>query len=240
MRVIGVGFGRTGTRSTKEALELLGFGPCHHMAELFTQPETIGGWLRAAAGGPVDWSGLLGGYRSAVDWPSVYFWRELVEVYPDARVLLTVRDPQQWYDSVHGTIYRSRTIDPANAPEGLRQALEARPELLDQPRLTAALIWQGTFDDRFDDREHALRVYRDHVAEVRATVPAGRLLEFDVAQGWGPLCEFLGVDVPAEPFPLLNTAASFRERLTDPAALQAGAAPGPEHRGTGRDGSAAR
>ncbi|GAA3751378.1 sulfotransferase family protein [Plantactinospora mayteni] len=217
MRVIGVGFGRTGTRSTKEALERLGFGPCHHMAELFAQPRTIGAWLRAGRGGPVDWAGLLDGYRSTVDWPSVYFWRELIEVYPDARVLLTVRDPQSWYDSVRSTIYRSRTIDPESAPPWLRQALAAHPDLLDQPRLTEALIWQGTFGGRFDDREHALRVYADHVAEVRATVPADRLLEFDVAQGWEPLCEFLGVGLPAEPFPLLNTTASFRERLAAPA-----------------------
>ncbi|GIG91308.1 sulfotransferase family protein [Plantactinospora endophytica] len=221
LRVIGVGFGRTGTRSTKEALELLGFGPCHHMAELFAHPETIREWLRAAQGGPVDWSTLLAGYRSTVDWPSVYFWRDLIEVYPNARVLLTVRDPQRWYDSVSSTIYQGRSVDPEAAPAGLRQAYEARPELLDQPRLTEALIWQGTFGGRFADREHALRVYADHVAEVRATVPTDRLLEFDVAQGWQPLCDFLGVDLPAEPFPLLNTSAAFRERLVDPAGLHA-------------------
>ncbi|GAB3977380.1 sulfotransferase family protein [Plantactinospora veratri] len=221
MRVIGVGFGRTGTRSTKEALELLGFGPCHHMAELFEHPETIGDWLRAAQGGPVDWSRLLDGYHSTVDWPSVYFWRELIDVYPEAKVLLTVRDPERWYDSVRSTIYQSRTLDVESAPPGLRQAFETRPELLDQPRLTETLIWQGTFGGRFEDREHALKVYAEHLAEVRATVPADRLGEFDVAQGWEPLCEFLGVDVPAEPFPLLNTTASFRERLADPAGLRA-------------------
>ncbi|MFY1692013.1 sulfotransferase family protein [Plantactinospora sp. WMMB782] len=217
MRVIGVGFGRTGTRSTKEALELLGFGPCHHMAELFAQPATIADWLRAARGEPVDWSRLLGGYGSTVDWPSVYFWRELIEVYPEARVLLTVRDPQRWYDSVRDTIYRARSIDPEAAPPGLREAVREHPELLDQPRLTDALVWQGTFGGRFEDREHALRVYADHNAEVRATVPADRLLEFDVARGWEPLCAFLGVDLPAEPFPLLNTTASFQGRLAEPA-----------------------
>lgn len=90
----------------------------------------------------------------------------------------------------------------------------------DQPRLAETLIWQGIFDGRFDDREYALRVYADHVAEVRTTVPAERLLEFDPAQGWEPLCDFLGVEVPETPFPLLNTTAAFRRQLADPAGLR--------------------
>ncbi|MBE1491789.1 sulfotransferase family protein [Plantactinospora soyae] len=220
LKVIGAGFGRTGTKSTKEALELLGLGPCHHMTELFAHPETIGDWLRVAQGGSADWDGLLGGYRSAVDWPSAAYWRELMGVYPEAKVLLTVRDPERWYDSVSNTIYRGKSFDPENLPPGLQQAVEAQPELRDQPRLAETLIWQGIFDGRFDDREYALRVYADHVAEVRTTVPAERLLEFDPAQGWEPLCDFLGVEVPETPFPLLNTTAAFRRQLADPAGLR--------------------
>lgn len=220
LKVIGAGFGRTGTKSTKEALELIGFGPCHHMTELFAHPGTIRDWLRVAQGEPADWEALLDGYCSAVDWPSAAYWRELMRAYPDARVLLTVRDPQRWYDSVSNTIYRGRSTDPENMPPGLRQAVEAQPELRDQMRLTDTLIWQGTFDGRFTDREHALRVYADHNAEVRATVPADRLLEFDPAQGWKPLCDFLGVAVPDAPFPLLNTTAAFRQRLAEPAGLR--------------------
>ncbi|RKR87107.1 hypothetical protein BDK92_1380 [Micromonospora pisi] len=220
LKVIGAGFGRTGTRSTKDALELLGFGPCHHMTELFQHPTTIAGWLAASEGGPVDWERVLDGYRSTVDWPSAYFWRELSTAYPDAKVLLTVRDPQQWYDSAASTIYRARSSRPETLPPGVRQALEEQPELRDQPRLVEKLIWQGTFDGRFEDREHAIAVYTAHVAEVRATVPAPRLLEFDPAQGWEPLCSWLGVDPPERPFPLLNTGASFRERITDPEGLR--------------------
>lgn len=219
LEVIGAGFGRTGTRSTKEALELLGFGPCHHMAELFQHPERIPGWLAVAEGGRPDWERLFDGYRSTVDWPGAYFWRDLVATYPEAGVLLTVRDPDRWYDSVAGTLYRPRPSAPSAVSPALRQATEEHPELLDQPRLDEKLIWQGTFGGRFADREHAIGVYTAHLAEVRATVPAGRLLEFDPAQGWEPLCAWLGVEPPDAPFPLLNMGESFRARLTSPDGL---------------------
>ncbi|MFK3982201.1 sulfotransferase family protein [Micromonospora sp. NPDC050397] len=220
LEIIGAGFGRTGTMSTKEALELLGFGPCHHMTELFRQPASIAGWLRVAEGGPADWDSLYAGYRSTLDWPGAYFWRDLVATYPDARVLLTVRDPDRWYDSVASTIYRPRSSDPSTLSPAVRRATEERPELLDQPRLAEKLVWQGTFGGRFADRAHAIGVYTAHLAEVRATVPAGRLLEFDPAQGWEPLCSWLGVDPPDTPFPLLNTGESFRERIADPDGLR--------------------
>ena len=213
LEVIGAGLGRTGTSSVKEALERLGFGPCHHMHEVIEHPETIRGWLRAAEGGPVDWDELLGAYHSAVAWPSVSFWRDLIDVYPDAKVLLTVRDPNAWYDSALHTIYRVRGADPQALPPAVRQRYEEVPALREHPRLTDRLIWDGTFGGRFADRNHALAVYAEHLAEVRATVPADRLLEFDVAQGWQPLCAFLGVDVPDEPFPRLNTSESFRRNI---------------------------
>lgn len=203
LKIIGAGFGRTGTASAKAALETLGFGPCYHMQELFADPSRLGGWLRAAAGEPVDWAELFAGYAATVDWPGAAFWRALAEAYPEAKVLLTVRDPHRWYDSVAGTIYRTRDLDGAVLPPALRE----------QPRLMEELVWQGTFDGRFEDRDHAVGVYRAHIAEVRAAVPAERLLEYDVAQGWEPLCAFLGADIPDTPFPHLNTAESMRQRI---------------------------
>jgi sulfotransferase family protein len=203
LKIIGAGFGRTGTASTKAALETLGFGPCYHMTELFADPTRLQGWLRATAGETVDWAEIFAGYAATVDWPGAAFWRELIEAYPEAKVLLTVRDPDRWYDSVAGTIYLTRDIDTA----------DASPALRDQLRMVNELVWQGTFDGRFEDRDHAIGVYRAHLAEVRATVPAGRLLEYDVAQGWDPLCAALGVAVPDEPFPHLNTAQSMREGI---------------------------
>lgn len=155
MKVIGAGLGRTGTDSVKAALELLGFGPCHHMKEMFANPSSIRSWLRAAEEGRPDFVRLLGGFGSTVDWPSVFFWRQLVEAYPMAKVLLTVRDPQSWYNSVAETLYRSRyeTID-AVSP-AIREQFLARPALRDQPRLVERTIWQGTFRGRFADRAYA-------------------------------------------------------------------------------------
>jgi hypothetical protein len=216
LRVIGAGLGRTGTDSVKAALDLLGFGPCHHMKELFTNPSSIRGWLRAAEEGRPDWGQLLGGYQSTVDWPSVFFWRELVDAYPSAKVLLTVRDPQSWYDSVAETLYRSRYATVDAMPPEIRERFAATPALWDQPRLAERTIWQGTFRGRFTDRAYTLEVYRSHVAAVRDRVPADMILEFDVRDGWAPLCAFLGVSVPAEPFPRLNTSADYRQRLEAP------------------------
>ena len=212
LEIIGAGLGRTGTDSLRAALDRLGFGPCHHMRDLFARPHTIAGWVHAAGGEPVDWGQVLGGYRSAVDWPSVTFWRELVEAYPHARVVLTVREPATWYESVTNTIYRARFRGVDDMPPALWERFRAMPEMADQLALVERLVWEGTFGGRFTDRRHAIEVYEAHIAAVRAYVPAGRLLEFEVAQGWRPLCGFLGVPVPPEGFPRLNTTAAFRAR----------------------------
>ena len=103
--VIGAGFGRTGTMSLKVALEELGFGPCYHMSEVFAHPEHVELWRAAAQGKEVDWEQIFGGYRATVDWPACSFYGELMEKYPDAKVILTVRDPQRWYESAYNTIY---------------------------------------------------------------------------------------------------------------------------------------
>lgn len=199
VHIIGAGLGRTGTDSLRAALDRLGFGPCHHMRELFAQPETIVGWARAARGEHVDWGEILAGYASTVDWPSVAFWRELVDAYPNARVILTLRDPYAWYESATNTIHRAR--------------FAVHPELEEHLRVVERLVWQGTFGGRFTDREHAIAVYEAHYDAVRAYVPEKRLLEFDVRDGWAPLCEFLAVAVPPEDFPKLNTTAAFHSRV---------------------------
>lgn len=200
--VIGTGFGRTGTASLKAALEHLGFGPCYHMFEVIAQPERMTHWARALDGGGVDWDEVFGGYRSTVDWPGCAFWRELTETYPDARVILTVRDPQRWYDSTHDTIYQL-----AKAESGTHDS--------DDPFLPTVkkMIWEGTFDGRFEDREHAIEVFEHHNAEVRRAISSDRLLVYQVGQGWQPLCDFLGVDVPDEEFPHVNDAASLPEMV---------------------------
>jgi hypothetical protein len=201
MDVIGVGFGRTGTLSLKAALEELGFGPCMHMIPVLADAERATLFKKAADGDSDSLDAAMDGYRSTVDWPGTFFWRDLVERHPDAKVLLTVRDPEKWYDSAYRTIYRAAT-----AP---RVSVDVAPAL----DMAHATVWDGTFGGRFADREFALRTFEEHNAAVRRDVPAGRLLEFEVAQGWEPLCDFLGRPVPDGPFPRLNDAAAFQEMV---------------------------
>ncbi len=199
--IIGAGFGRTGTSSLKIALEHLGFGPTHHMFEIRDNPHLLPPWQAAARGEAIDWDETFAGYRSQVDWPGARFWRELADAYPDARVILTVRDPDQWFDSVQAT------IAPFVARRGQHGA--------DHPNAIAAmahqLIVRAIFDDRLDERAHATEVFKDHIATVQATITPARLLTFDVREGWAPLCAFLGCPVPDITFPRLNSSRQFTE-----------------------------
>ncbi len=206
VELIGTGFGRTGTLSTKHALERLGFGPCHHMLEAMAHPGQFRHLEAHVRGEPVDWGAAFAGYRSQVDFPGACVWRELLEAFPEAKVLHTVRDPGRWWDSTRATIWEART---AVAP-WVRRLVPAVDRAF---AVNEALIWEGLFDGRFLDRDHALAVFEARTAEVVATVPADRLLVFEVADGWEPLCAFLDVPVPDEPFPHVNDAAAMGARV---------------------------
>ena len=195
LQVIGAGFGRTGTLSMRDALVRLGFGPCDHMAENFRHPERFTLWEEALrckdAGEPIDWRPLLDGFRAIMDFPGAYFWRELIAAHPDAKVILTIRDPERWYDSAQATIF--------SVPE---EQMSGVAQELDRTRI---------FGDRLDDRAHCQAVFTRHNQVVQETVPPERLLVFDVKEGWEPLCAFLDVPVPEdEPFPRVNEAATFQ------------------------------
>jgi hypothetical protein len=222
LAVIGAGLGRTGTLSLHAALERLGFAPCEHMTNCFAHPERFALWLEAArrkrAGEPIDWRPLFTGYRATVDWPGAYFWRELVAAHPEAKVILTVRDPRRWYDSARATIYaatQARTATPA-ARLLYRLVSVANPRAGNGFRTVKETVWDGTMRGRFENRDESIRIFEEHNREVVATVPPERLLVFDVKAGWEPLCAFLGVAVPAdEPFPHLNDATDFSRRQRD-------------------------
>ncbi|PRY02466.1 sulfotransferase family protein [Allonocardiopsis opalescens] len=208
MQVIGVGFGRTGTVSLRLALEALGFAPCYHMKELYDRPERLALW-RAAAEGRADWTQVLAGYRATLGWPGCAFWPGLVAAFPEAKVILTSRDPAEWYRSAYRTLYRSRF-----GPDGAPRTPEGRAgEVF---AFNEEVIWQGAFGGRFEQPEHAVRVFTEHERRVRAGVPAERLLEFRAADGWAPLCAFLGVPVPDRPYPDTNSAESYRARVLGP------------------------
>lgn len=205
VKVIGAGFGRTGTMSQKAALEQLGFGPSFHMIDIARRPDLLPGWQAAVDGEEVDWEALLAGWESTVDWPACTFWEQIWAAFPDAKVLLSVRDSEAWYASCAKSIHASAQAAVKGELEG--GTIEVSPEAM---RMINDLIWNGTFKGRFDDKAFAMGVFEAHNEHVQREVPADRLLVYDVKQGWEPLCEFLEVPVPGGPMPHLNDATSFR------------------------------
>ncbi|WP_150251291.1 sulfotransferase family protein [Nocardiopsis deserti] len=211
MDVIGAGFPRTGTTSVKAALERLGFGPCHHMSEVLGSAALAGRWAGIAGtpSGEVDWARLLEGWRSGVDWPLSFFWRELVDAFPGARVLLTVRDPHRWYESMRATIFEivRRT---GRDSSGMRvpRELDMIDPLLEHMWLTHFGVPPG----EVPDEATAVAAFERHTARVVAEVPADRLLVYRAGEGWERLCAFLGADVPDEPFPRLNDTEEMRAK----------------------------
>ena len=196
--VVGAGVGRTGTHSLKIALEQLLGGPCHHMVEMMADPTQIPTWIDAIDGRPVDWSAMLAPYRAIVDWPGGSFWPELSTAFPDALVLLSLRDPDSWYRSASNTIFLAfDNLPPEIAPwfDAVRKLLHER------------------FSDQFEDPTAMMDAFVRHNERVRAEVPADRLLEWTAGDGWEPICERLGLAVPAEAFPVTNTTSEFREMI---------------------------
>ncbi len=197
LRVVGAGLGRTGTYSVQLALERLLGAPCYYMLDLFRRPEHVELWNRALDGDP-DWEQLLGGYGASVDWTGAAFYRELAAAYPDALVLLSVRDVDSWWRSFDATV---------------RAALDRAPRD-DDPlgavrRLTLRLL-EERFTAEWRHERSAREAYVRHNDEVREAIASDRLVEWSPGDGWRPLCEPLGVEIPSEPFPHLNTATEFR------------------------------
>ena len=196
-RVIGLGVGRTGTFSMKLALEQLNFGRCHHMEEVDARsPEQISVWA-SAANGKVDWKKAYAGYNSAVDWPTAAFCRERATAYPDAKFILTIRDPERWHASF------SQTIVPLIQPTA-----KTPPELLPFLKMVMAVVQKTGFRIP-STKEEILTAFHRHIEIVTQTIPADRLLLFDVKHGWEPLCQFLGVAVPLGDFPKTNNTKDF-------------------------------
>ena len=195
LSVIGAGFGRTGTLSMKLALEALGFGPCHHMADVLSNPDQLAQWRNVAQGNLPNWDSILEGYKSAVDWPTAYYWRELSKHYPDAKIILTVRSPESWYESFSKTILQ--TIGPENNPLSFG----------------VKIINQAIFNGRPDDRAQAIAAYEKNTMDVKAAFSADRLLTFELGDGWNPLCKFLNKPIPTNPFPKNNSKEEFRAHV---------------------------
>ena len=196
LEIVGAGFGRTGTYSLKAALEHLGYGPCHHMSEVIHDPAQIEAWSQAAAGRP-GFDKIFSGFRSAVDFPVSAHWQDVLDAMPCAKVILSHRDAEDWYGSFSQTIL-PLILDRTAWPD------RARPwfELLERIIIGKALGGRT-------DRDGVLAAYRANEAAAREHEAQGRALVFRVRDGWDPLCRFLGVEVPAEPFPRTNARADF-------------------------------
>ncbi|HEY9183049.1 MAG TPA: sulfotransferase [Gammaproteobacteria bacterium] len=208
LQVLGVGFGRTGTLSLKAALETLGIGPCYHMVEVAARPKDAPIWAAAARGEAVDWRALLAGFAAVADWPATAFWRELLAAFPTARVVLTVRDSTAWHASFRDTVLDKASGPPPPQDSALRAVYD----------LTRELILDGVFGGRAADVVAAISTYEAHNRAVIESVPPERLLVFDPATGWEPLCRFLARPVPPVPFPHLNTRAGFLREYLGPRA----------------------
>lgn len=197
VKIIGASMWRTGTVSLKAALERLTNQPCHHMTELIKHPATIPTWSQAVHSGVADWNFLLNGYSACLDWPSMAFWKELSQFYPDAKILLSTRDPEEWWKSIEQTVLQS-------APT--RQTARTPWELL------VVDLFEKKFVGRKPTKQQALNAYNQHNEEVRRHIAPNRLIEWTFTDGWRPLCDALNLPVPKTDFPHLNTTADYRQK----------------------------
>lgn len=203
LEVIGAGFGRTGTLSLKLALERLGMEKCYHMLEVMHNEGHAAVWQSAARGEEVDWDRLFAGYQASVDWPSCNFWEAQLQHFPNAKVILTRRDPERWYASVMNTIY----------PSSVARREQTDPAIRKHMDMVFEVIWDGLFEGRMDDKEHVVAIYNAHNQHVIDTLPPEKLLVFEASDGWEPLCGFLDLPVPDEPYPWVNSTEDFRARV---------------------------
>jgi sulfotransferase family protein len=208
LHLVGAGLGRTGTHSLKLAIERLTGQPCYHMSEVFGKPDHVDAWRAAIVDGTMpDWEQLLAGYGATVDWPACAFWQQLADAYPEAPVLLSERSSADvWWTSMEQTIVTMLS-------QPVRDAQQAHTRTMSAPLMTS-------FCPEWPDREAVIDAYERHNDHVRETVPAERLVEWRPGDGWAPLCAALGVAVPDEPFPHVNSTAEFRQSMRQEDASQ--------------------
>ncbi len=217
IQIIGAGFPRTGTTTLKHCLETLGYNKTFHMKELIVNPSKLPYWLSLEKTRTTDFDALYEGYQATVDFPCYPFYKEHMVRYPDAKVILTVRPFDAWYESARNTV---RKAGPQTVPEKINMLWK----MVTQPRIRQVvkciqmferIFWTEQFHDRFADTEYAEKVFNQHIEDVKAHVPADKLLVYDVRDGWEPICNFLGKPVPSDPLPHLNKKENFKTMLAE-------------------------
>ena len=215
IKIIGAGFPRTGTTTLKRCLETLGHTKVYHMKELLVNPEKLHHWTELDATGSTDWDALYDGYDASVDFPAYPWYKEHMAQYPDAKVVLTVRDFEGWYKSVFNTVWQA-------GPQTPLEKIKMMGKLLTNSRVRNVVkcikffkktFFAGELQGKFLDKKFARQVWKNHIKSVKETVPSEKLLVYDVRDGWGPICKFLGVPEPSEPLPHLNKKENFKEML---------------------------
>ena len=201
LKVIGANFGRTATMSLKQGLEILGFEKCYHMSEVVVHPEHVKLWLDAWRGKDI-WTTLFAGYQAAVDWPAAAFWPQLMHVYPEAKIVLSIRDADKWFESARNTIFQSMDSNLLAKDEVLRTRIEMLKEI----------IVDGTFNGDLSNKDKCIKIYKENIERCRSEVPLDRLIEFDTFLGWEQLCKELDCKIPEKPYPHVNKAKEFTHR----------------------------
>ncbi len=215
MKVIGTGLGRTGTMSLKKALEQLYGGKCFHMTELLHLPKRIKYLKAYEKNGATDWAALFEGFNTVTDYPICLYYETLLEKYPDAKFVHTIRNPEKWYASVRETIYRGK---PKNVKEGLRlvynliRSSDMR-KVAPVFQYNDKVIWGNQFQNKFENKAFAIDTYLAHTERVKATIPKEKLLIFSVKDGWASLCDFLNLPVPETPFPQTHQRKNFNVKM---------------------------
>jgi len=213
LTIIGTGLGRTGTASLKIAIEKLGIGRCYHMKEVLADPEHIRFWVDVAEG-RANFDRIFSDFSATVDFPACIYWRDLIDYYPEAKVILSIRDAENWFRSTQRTF-----LSPRYWESGLSGSFG---DMCD------ATIGRF-FDGDIHDHDHVIESFNRHVEEIKALVPPERLLIFKITQGWQPLCEFLDRPIPDEPFPHANGEQDTRGFFEDTMMSTAGAELGAFH-----------
>jgi hypothetical protein len=215
IKIIGAGFPRTGTTTLKESLETLGYKHVYHMKELLVNPDKLHYWQTLAETGDTDWESLYQGYDATVDFPGYPWYKAHMKKYPDAKVILTVRDFEAWYKSVDSTVFRAGPQTPGEKIKMMGKLLaSARArKVVKCIKFFKKTFFANELQGQFQDKAFAKKAWEDHIADVKATVPKDKLLVYDVRDGWGPLCKFMGVPEPSEPLPHLNKKENFKEML---------------------------
>jgi hypothetical protein len=216
LKVIGASGPRTGTASLKDALEILGFGKSYHMQYLFNNPDEVKYWHELYDTGAVDFDTMFDGFQSTVDFPGCFVYKELLDKYPDAKVILNERDPEDWYESAINTVYSA-------TPQTFRQKLNLMKKMIFSSRfrklskafmLVKKYLWDGRYRGQFKDKELAIKIYKDFNEEVKSYVSKDQLLVYKISDGWAPLCEFLDVPIPDQNFPNKNKRKEFKEQIS--------------------------